>query len=447
MKRAGPGVLVAIIAVIALVAPAAASAHAYLIRTVPSAATILDTPPSDVALTYDEAVEPRFGIISVTNEDGHQVATASPSRSPSDPDTLVVPLKPKLPEGWYLVYWRVISVDGHPVQGAFTFAIGPNPGPAPQFVDPAHRLVGDDAPADRRQVGRVPDRDALGRPPRDAARDREAGGAAGRGDEATRGHGGVRCHLDPRPARGACVPRGGNGDRLAPFLLPGRLARPALADDCVRPELLRPLDLLRALLPRRLDRSLGRPARPRATLDRRAARRAGCRRGSCGLPRRPRGGRPRSADLPARTRRRPRLAPRQLRRALARGARRTAAHLVESGGGEPYRGALGRRSSLLERRLRLGSRASRLGCLGGGPAPADPLGALDDLLRPGDHGQGHPARRGDARRLGQPPPDEAPARGGAQPARARPPGGLAPARSRLGRGGARRPARCSRRPC
>ncbi len=42
-----------------------------------------------------------------------------------------------LPEGWYLVYWRVISADGHPVRGAFTFAVGPNPGPAPQFVIPS----------------------------------------------------------------------------------------------------------------------------------------------------------------------------------------------------------------------------------------------------------------------------------------------------------------------
>jgi copper transport protein len=48
----------------------------------------------------------------------------------------VVDLKPHLHEGWYLVYWRAISVDGHPVQGAFTFAVGPNPGPAPQFVIP-----------------------------------------------------------------------------------------------------------------------------------------------------------------------------------------------------------------------------------------------------------------------------------------------------------------------
>ena len=120
-----------------LTLPSSASAHAYLIKTVPAASGVLDTPPSTVQLTYDEAVEPRFAIISVTNANGKQETTASVSRSPSDPDTLVVPLRPHLPEGWYLIYWRAISVDGHPVQGAFTYAVGPNPGPAPQFPVPS----------------------------------------------------------------------------------------------------------------------------------------------------------------------------------------------------------------------------------------------------------------------------------------------------------------------
>jgi copper transport protein len=113
-----------------------ASAHAYIVKTVPQASVVLTAPPPEVALTFDEAVEPRFATISVTDAAGHQQATGPPTRSPSNPDTLIVPLKPHLPEGWYLVYWRAISVDGHPVQGAFTFAIGPNQGPAPQFVVP-----------------------------------------------------------------------------------------------------------------------------------------------------------------------------------------------------------------------------------------------------------------------------------------------------------------------
>jgi copper transport protein len=128
------GAAVAVV-LVALIAPAGASAHAYLVRTVPAASGVLDSAPSTVALTFDEAVEPRFAIVSVTDASGTQHATATVRRSPANPDTIVVPVN-HLREGWYLVYWRAISVDGHPVQGAFTFAVGPNPGPAPQFPIP-----------------------------------------------------------------------------------------------------------------------------------------------------------------------------------------------------------------------------------------------------------------------------------------------------------------------
>jgi copper transport protein len=96
---------------------------------------MLNAAPKQVSLTFDEAVEPRFAIVSVTDAYGNQETTGAPHRSPANPDTIAVPVK-QLAEGWYLVYWRAISVDGHPVRGAFTFAIGPNAGPAPQFPVP-----------------------------------------------------------------------------------------------------------------------------------------------------------------------------------------------------------------------------------------------------------------------------------------------------------------------
>ncbi len=131
-------IVVALAAVAVGVAlPRGASAHAYLVKTVPAASGVLDAPPPSVELTYDEAVEPRFAIISVTSAAGKQETTGPVRRSPANPDTLVVPLRPRLPEGWYLIYWRAISVDGHPVQGAFTYAVGPNAGPAPQFPVPS----------------------------------------------------------------------------------------------------------------------------------------------------------------------------------------------------------------------------------------------------------------------------------------------------------------------
>jgi copper transport protein len=135
LSRTGAVALAAV--VVALAAPASALAHAALLRTSPQASVTVNHPPKQVDMTFSEAVEPRFATVSVTNPNATQEATAPPHRSPTDPETLVTPLKPNLAQGWYLVYWRVISADGHPVKGAFTFAIGPNPGPAPQFVIPS----------------------------------------------------------------------------------------------------------------------------------------------------------------------------------------------------------------------------------------------------------------------------------------------------------------------
>ena len=58
-----------------LALPGTASAHAYLVKTVPAASVVLNAPPPNIQLTYDEAVEPRFAIISVTDVDAHQETT------------------------------------------------------------------------------------------------------------------------------------------------------------------------------------------------------------------------------------------------------------------------------------------------------------------------------------------------------------------------------------
>ena len=133
MRRAW---LVAAVAAVALVLPASAWAHAALLQTVPVASKTVNSAPPEVRLTYSEPVAPKFAIVSVTDSAGRQVTSGPPAAAPGAPQTLVTPLK-QIPEGWYLVFWRVISADGHPVRGAFTFAVGPNPGPPPQFRVPS----------------------------------------------------------------------------------------------------------------------------------------------------------------------------------------------------------------------------------------------------------------------------------------------------------------------
>jgi copper transport protein len=131
--RAGV-LLVALAAALAL--PAAVWGHATLIATQPQSSGTLAQPPKEIRLTYSERIEPRFAVISVTDAGGNQQISGSPARTADDPNTIFVPLN-RISQGWYLVWWRVISADGHPVRGAFTFAVGPSPGPPPQFVIPS----------------------------------------------------------------------------------------------------------------------------------------------------------------------------------------------------------------------------------------------------------------------------------------------------------------------
>jgi copper transport protein len=122
---------------LALALPAMAWGHAALVSTYPQATGgQLSRPPNQVRLTFSEHIEPRFAVISVTDADGNREMATSPANPPHDPNSIFVRLKP-ISQGWYLVWWRVISADGHPVRGAFTFAVGPSPGPPPQFVIPS----------------------------------------------------------------------------------------------------------------------------------------------------------------------------------------------------------------------------------------------------------------------------------------------------------------------
>ncbi len=120
----------------ALLMPAQAFAHAALMHAVPAANAHLRASPGEVRLTYSEPIEPRFAIVSVESSSGTAETSGAPSRAPGDPRTLVVPLK-HLKRGWYLVFWRIIAQDGHPVRGVYTFALGASPGPVPQFSLPS----------------------------------------------------------------------------------------------------------------------------------------------------------------------------------------------------------------------------------------------------------------------------------------------------------------------
>jgi copper transport protein len=99
-----------------------ASAHAELLETHPGNGQRLAEAPAEITLRFGESVGIIPGGLRLINADtGDEVSTPDPK---SAGDTVRWPMPDDLPDGVYLVSWRVISADSHPVAGAFRFGIG-----------------------------------------------------------------------------------------------------------------------------------------------------------------------------------------------------------------------------------------------------------------------------------------------------------------------------------
>ncbi len=113
-----------IVLLAALLLPEAASAHALLESAVPAVGSVVRAAPDTLALTFSEAVEPRFTKVVVTDQAGAN-ATAGPVRTdPSDAHGLLVPVR-ALPAGRVTVVWHAVSVDTHRTEGTYRFTIQP----------------------------------------------------------------------------------------------------------------------------------------------------------------------------------------------------------------------------------------------------------------------------------------------------------------------------------
>lgn len=99
-----------------------ASAHAVLVGSDPAAGSQLAEAPTRVTLTFDQPVDTRFGRLAVIAPDGSIASTGAIVR-PRD-DQAAVALRPGSPRGTFVVSWRVLSADSHPVSGGFTFSVG-----------------------------------------------------------------------------------------------------------------------------------------------------------------------------------------------------------------------------------------------------------------------------------------------------------------------------------
>jgi copper transport protein len=110
-------------AVLVALAATPAFAHATLEETSPTPGQVLDSPPKEITLGFNESVEAALGAIRVYDSRGDEVDIGQVSH-PGGEQSRVRASLPDLDDDSYVVTWRVLSADAHPVRGAFTFQLG-----------------------------------------------------------------------------------------------------------------------------------------------------------------------------------------------------------------------------------------------------------------------------------------------------------------------------------
>jgi copper transport protein len=108
-------------AVVALVFPGAALAHATLEKTQPGIGQRLAVSPHVIRLSFDQTVQTLPNGVRVVDANGKLVSGIA-RQAPGDPRVVEVPVT-RLPRGAYTVRWSAISNDSHVGHGLFTFGV------------------------------------------------------------------------------------------------------------------------------------------------------------------------------------------------------------------------------------------------------------------------------------------------------------------------------------
>jgi methionine-rich copper-binding protein CopC len=101
------------------------NAHTKLISASPAAGSTVENWPTQIILEFDEELQnlgpEKANFLVVNNSVGDQI---SETDELVDGNKLTVTLSPNEIKGPVLVYYRVVSTDGHPVEGEYKFTYG-----------------------------------------------------------------------------------------------------------------------------------------------------------------------------------------------------------------------------------------------------------------------------------------------------------------------------------
>ncbi|MBI1980262.1 MAG: copper resistance protein CopC [Methylocystis sp.] len=98
-----------------------AVAHSFLVDATPSSKEHVATSPKTVKLRFGGGVEPAYSKITIETPDGKVLGEGN-TGVPGKPRELTANA-PELAPGKYIVRYRVLSSDGHIVEGNYEFTV------------------------------------------------------------------------------------------------------------------------------------------------------------------------------------------------------------------------------------------------------------------------------------------------------------------------------------
>ncbi|MGW3615740.1 copper resistance CopC family protein [Micromonospora arida] len=116
--RLGMAVLAVLVAVLIPASPA--WAHNSLRTATPARDATVPSAPTEVTLEFMQRLDPAFTTIVLTDAAKRKLPTGEPVVTGAKS---TVQVTDTLPNGTYTVAYRVVSVDGHPVQGSYPFTV------------------------------------------------------------------------------------------------------------------------------------------------------------------------------------------------------------------------------------------------------------------------------------------------------------------------------------
>ncbi|WP_349876633.1 copper resistance CopC family protein [Micromonospora sp. HUAS YX12] len=131
--RSVTALLAAVLTALLLVPATPAAAHNSLQEATPARDARLTAAPTQVTLRFLQGLNPSFTTITVSDAGRRTVATSAPA---VDGATGTVTIDEPLGNGTYTVAYRVVSRDGHPVQGSYRFTVADPAAPAPPAAAP-----------------------------------------------------------------------------------------------------------------------------------------------------------------------------------------------------------------------------------------------------------------------------------------------------------------------